>query len=131
MRFRGKRRFFNKPTISQENYDLVKEESEAAKELLESERFKFFREYFENAQSSIRDMILENRVNEVREILSVSKKLKRMFITPKKVQVDELVGQYKFIKTFLDDLLTTANMKSELDDAIQSREAVLEDDDTE
>lgn len=128
MRRKFKRRILKKPTISKEEYDVIGENAEAAQELLESERFLFFREYLENTKESISELILENRITEVHEEVSVSSKLKRLLITPKKIQVDELVGQYKFVKQILDDLVGVAKMKQEVEEAIQRKELIMQED---
>jgi hypothetical protein len=123
-----KRRVFKKPFITKENYDQIIENAEAASELLESKRFSFFIDYLKDAQSSITQMILENRIMTVQEHVRISDKLKRVFTTPKKIQIDELVGQYKFIGQVIADLENTARMKQEVEEALKKKELIMDDD---
>lgn len=75
---------------------------------------------FEEAEK----IILENRIFEVHEEITVSTQesekgiipqLKRIFITPKKIQVDELVGRYKYIKKLFAEFQTWIDFKKELE----------------
>jgi hypothetical protein len=129
MRRRTRRSPFKKQTISQEEYDRISEQSSAAQELLDDERFSFWREYLRNKRDSIAQLILENSITEVKEVVTFSDKLKRIFTTPKKVQVDELVGQYKLVGELLDDLQQTASLKEEVDQALARKAIVLAEDD--
>lgn len=97
-----RKRIFHKQTVT--NFDELEEQASAAKYFLKNKRFKFIRDYLQEAMDEARNQILENRIRDVREEVTISDKLKRVFITPRKVQVDELVGAYKFIKKFFDDL---------------------------
>lgn len=75
-----------------------------------------------------KDIILENRIREVHEEsvittkvetteqggVSVIPEMLKRFITPRKVQVDELVGQYKYLKSFLAEMKTWIDFRDEL-----------------
>ena len=124
-----KRLFLRKQTITQDEYDKTINDAEAAKELLEDERFSFLRDHLTNTKASITQTILENRITEVKEVLKISDKLKRIFTTPKIVQVDELVGQYKLISQVRGDLEATARMKKDLEEAVKSKAVIIETDD--
>lgn len=114
-------------TISQNEYEAIENQSIAAKELLEDERFAFFREYLESALSYIEKSVLENTVMEVRETHTITDKIIKTFIQPKKVQVDELSGQYKFIKKLLADLEYYAQLKDDLEQEVENKRVVVHD----
>ena len=105
-------------TISQQEADSINAQALAASEILEDERFQFLRDYLKNASDYVEKCILENTIHDAREIVTVSDKLTRIFFSPKKVQVDELVGQYKFIKQFMADLEQIAAIKRDLDQSL-------------
>lgn len=109
-----------KTQITQEEYQKVEEQSLAAKELLEDPRFEFLRTYIQNSITSAEQTILNNTLREVQEVVPISEKVTRIFKTPKKVQVDELAGQYKWVKQFQDDLKYFASQQEELDAGIES-----------
>lgn len=105
-------------TINQKEVDQITSQAAAASEILEDERFQFLRDYLKNATDYTEKSILENTIKDVREIVTISEKLSRLFFTPKKQQIDELVGQYKFIKQFFNDLQQVVMIKRELDEAL-------------
>lgn len=110
----------NKKTkISQEEYKKVEDQSLAARELLEDERFEFIRTYIQGAIDYCEATILNNTIREVQEVVPLSEKVTRIFKTPKKVQVDELVGQYKWLKKFQADIQYYATLKKDLDSGIE------------
>lgn len=61
------------------------------------------------------NMIMENRLREVKEVHVISDTLQKIFTTPKKIQDDEVVGQIKYIRTFLAELQTWIDFKAELE----------------
>lgn len=105
-------------TITQEEVDQISSQALAASEILSDARFQFVRDYLNNQSSYVEKTILENTIHDVREIVTISDKLTRLFFTPKKVQVDELCGQYKFIKQFFADMEQMIQIKKDLDEAI-------------
>lgn len=109
-----------KTTITQEEYQRVESQSLAAKELLEDERFEFLRTYIKNAVDYCEQTILNNTIREVQEVVPLSEKVTRIFKTTKKVQIDELSGQYKWLKRFQDDLTYFSTLQNELDEGIKS-----------
>jgi hypothetical protein len=60
-------------------------------------------------------LVLENRIHEVREEHTISENLKKIFVTPQKVQVDELVGQIKFVEDLFSELNSWIDLKKELE----------------
>lgn len=116
-----------KKTVSKKEYEQIEDQAIAARELLEDERFAFLRDYLKSATDYIEKTILENTVMEVRETHSITDKIIKTFIQPKKVQVDELSGQYKFVKKFLADLEYYADLKKQLDAEIEAKRVHLDD----
>jgi hypothetical protein len=105
-----------KTEVSSEDVARIKEEGEAAKELLESEQFLFFREYLNDLKKSIVEIIINNRVKKVRESVTdqntgVTKELE----TSKEEQMNELSGQYKLIERIFQDLTVFAVLPEELE----------------
>lgn len=62
-----------------------------------------------------KDIILENRIKEVREENQITEAFKKVFIFSKKVQTDELIGQYKYVKDLLDELQSWIDIKEEFE----------------
>lgn len=61
-----------------------------------------------------RETLLENRLREYREFqYSTASLLRKIFTTPKKVQVDELTGQYKYIKSLLEEVESWISIKKD------------------
>lgn len=60
-------------------------------------------------------IVLENRVHEVREIRFISEMMQKVFVTSKEEQMNELVGQIKFIKGYLAELQSWIDEKIQLE----------------
>lgn len=117
----------NKKTIiSPEEYAQVEATSLAAKEFLEDDRFKFIREYIENDIKDAENMVLNNTIREYRDVTQLTEKITRIFKVPKKVQVDELKGQYKWLKKFMADVEYLASLKDQYDEGIEKGMVVFE-----
>ena len=114
-------------TISKEEYKEVLSQAAVASGILEDERFKFLRDYFNNASAYVENSILQNTIHDVREIVTLSDKLTRLFFTPKQLQVDEMVGQYKFIKKFFEDLNQFIKIKDDVEEAIAKGTVKIDD----
>lgn len=115
-----------KTTITQDEYHEVEARSVAANELLNDERFQFFRDMLSNQEKYAEDTVLNNTIREYQEVVPISDKIQRIFKTPKKVQVDELAGQYKLIKQQRADLEFYANEFAMLTEAIENKQVVVE-----
>lgn len=115
-----------KKIISKEEYDQIEDRSAVAREFLENDRFQFIRDYFQDNLNYVEKSILNNEITDVEECVTITDKIKRTFFKPKKVQVDELVGQYKLIKKFFNDLNFYVNVKSDLDEATEKGEVIVE-----
>ncbi len=61
------------------------------------------------------DAILENRIREVREEHTITEVFKKTFITPKKIQDDELIGQIKFIRKYVATLQEWITIKEDFE----------------
>jgi len=115
-----------KSKITAEEWDLIEKKSSAARLILENPRYAFIMEYIAQAKKEIENMILNNTVREVLEEYTVADNLKRIFKITKKVQIDELSGQYKFIDQFIDFLQKTANLKEKAEEMENKNQLVIE-----
>lgn len=113
-------------TITQKEYDEIQANGTAAEEILNDERFQFIRDYFTSAKEYAQSSIIENTIHEVREITTISERLTKMLVVPKKEQVDELSGQYKLVKKFFEDMQQYVNIKRELDEAVKDRKVKVD-----
>jgi hypothetical protein len=112
--------------MTQKEYDEIASQSESAQAFLESETFSFIRKYLQNSLSSIEQSILNNTVRDVTERVTIAQTVKEFF-TPKKVQVDEMSGQYKFIQQFLRDMQVYAGNIKDLNEQIEKGRVVIKD----
>lgn len=119
--------FLKKPTISPEEWERIRSESEAAKELLETPRFAFLRAYLDNAKASITDHFINNRVKTVHERLRISDTLTRVLTTTRHEQEQELSGRYKFIEELLADLEQTADLFEKCQKAQEEGKITIEE----
>jgi len=111
--------------MSGEEYDQIIEQAREAKAILESQGFAFFREYLDNSLTSIEEAILDGTVRDVTECTTIGQTVKEFF-TPKKEQVQQLVGQRKFIKKLLADLQSFVDMKEDLQEGIENKTITVE-----
>jgi len=114
-----------KTFVDKEEYDEIADKASASKYFLGNERFKFIRSYLQNSLADIEKKIISNQILEVHEEQTITDKIKRIFITPKQGQVDELRGVYKWIKRFLEDLEYYSQLKKEMDDEVAKGKVVL------
>jgi hypothetical protein len=113
--------------ISKQEADRVKDEADTAEEFLTAPRFKFLRDYLNSVKEYAQKTILENNIHEVREINTISDRLSKIFIVPKKEQIDELSGQYKLINKIFADLNRFMEMKRELNEALEKKKVKIDD----
>lgn len=85
--------------VTQEEYDIKEKKSRIAHLILDEKDFAPLREYFDNAQKSAEDMILNNTIREVVQEGLISG-IKTMFHISKKEQVEELSGKYQMVRDF-------------------------------
>lgn len=109
---------FMKSVVTKEELDRIDSQARAASELLEDDRFSFFREYLQEAIESAEQAILNNSIREVQESVTITQSIVKTFITPKKVQIDELSGKYQFAVKILKDLEYWKSLKTQLETEI-------------
>lgn len=119
-------RLLKRQVITPEQWEEVRSQSEAAKELLEDPRFSFLRDYLANVQSSIVDHFVQNKIRHVEEQLKLSDSLTRVLTTTKKEQEEELSGRYKLVDELLSDLRHIANLADEYQKAAEEGKIVIE-----
>lgn len=112
------KRVFKKTILSQAEYEKITDEAHVADELLNNERFAFVRDILLSAKEYAQTSIVENTVMKISEEVTVSENIKKIFTQPKKVQVDELSGQYKLVQKFFDELQGYIDIKNEVEDKI-------------
>lgn len=71
------------------------------------------------------DIVMENRLREVHEVHTVTDTFKKVFITPKQVQDDELVGQIKFIRSFIREIKSWIDQYEEIKAMINNGEITI------
>lgn len=103
-----------KTKLSYDEWQQIEDNSRASSLFLKDKRFKFIREYLNNSLTEIKEMILTNRIMDVEEQVTISDKLIKIFKTPKKVQIDELVGMYKFINKFLAEFQNRIQLEQDI-----------------
>ena len=86
-----------KQTIPADDWEAIKANAETARELLDSPRFIFFRDYLSHAKTSIVDLFVRNKIRPVQEHLRISDTLTKTFTTTRQEQEDELSGKYAMI----------------------------------
>jgi hypothetical protein len=69
--------------------------------------FRIMRDDLKNAE----DIIIENRLREVHDITQVTDTLRKVFITDRKLQLDELTGQVKYLRGFFREMQSWIDMK--------------------
>ena len=111
------RNFKPREQVSIEDWEDIKTRHNLAKKLLKEDNplYILLTESLNKAET----MILENRLKEVRESHTITDSLTKVFITPKKVQDDEIVGQIKFLRTLLLELESWVERR----DDVEQREA--------
>lgn len=119
--------FKQKRTITRDEFDSIVARSEHARYLLTSENVAFNREYFDAALQEIQMLFVENRVRDVQEVTTVSEQLKKIFFTPKKVQLDELSGQYKFIVDYKNWLSMQVQRGEELQREVENGKLIVKE----
>ena len=93
-----------KKHISEKEYEDACEKARVASQLLSDPAFKFIRDYINNSLKSIEEIILGNRIRETIEEIKVSDNVTKQYKYLKEEQLNELSGQYNWIKKFLADM---------------------------
>jgi len=115
-----------KNVINQDEYDKIKLESQAAKELYEDKRFSFLIDFLNDNKKYILDLVAKNDLKDVTETIK-NKNITKTFKIPKDEQYFENAGIYKFIGKLQNFLTNVANRKDELDSEIDRGIYILEE----
>jgi len=115
-----------KNVINQDEYDKIKLESQAAKELYEDKRFSFLIDFLNDNKKYILDLVAKNDLKDVTETIK-NKSITKTFKIPKDEQYFENAGIYKFIGKLQNFLVNVANRKDELDSEIDRGIYMLEE----
>ena len=121
------KRVFRKTKVSQAEFDKIAEEAIVAEEMLSSERFEFIRKILLSAKEYAQTSIVENTIMDASEETSISDGIKRILTQPKKVQVDELSGQYKLVDKFFKELQGFIATKANIDKQIDKGTVVIDE----
>lgn len=107
------RQFKPQQVISYKEWEFIQEQFRYASSFMQKDNpaYNILLEEIKNGEQ----IILENRIHEVREIRIISDIMQKIFITPRKEQLDELIGQLKFIKDYLTELQSWIDRKIELE----------------
>lgn len=99
--------------ITFEEWELVMDKYNQAQAFLSEESF--IHQIMLEDLEKVKTIIFENRVHEVHENKKITDNFRKIFITSKQEQVDELVGQVKYIQGILDTVKSWIEMKEELE----------------
>lgn len=105
--------------ITAEQYQTVADQAGQAEELLNDPRWQFVRDYFQASADYAKKMVWEDTVTDSEEHVTISETIKRVFKRSKKSQVSELVGQYKLVTKFFEDMQFYVQLKVDLDRQIE------------
>lgn len=97
--------------ISQPVWEDIEKRALIAEQIKSSPAYDLLLENLNKAK----DIVLENRVHEVQEHRTISKGLKKVFITPREEQLNELSGQIKFINLFMREIDQWINRKRDFE----------------
>lgn len=113
-RVRDKIRTFKpQQVISNEDWEDVQNRAKYAKLFLRKDNPMYV--IITHDLKDAENMLLENRIHEVREIHHVTDTLQKLFITPRKEQMDEVVGQIKYLRGFIAELQSWIHREEELE----------------
>lgn len=107
------REFKPQEKITAAEWEIIEDRCSYALRFLREDNpiYSLMRDDLQNAEK----IILEDRIKEVHEIHNVTEGLKKVFITPKKIQVDQLTGQWIYVRDFLKELQEWIDLKKDLE----------------
>jgi predicted DNA-binding antitoxin AbrB/MazE fold protein len=108
-----KRNFKPLQKVSFQEWEDIQDKAIYAKKFFDKKNIVYLR--MQESLDEAINIITENRVHEVREEHTISETFKKVFITPKKIQDDELVGQVKFIKNLFAELQSFIDIKEDIE----------------
>ncbi len=100
-------------TISYEEWQDIMDRFARATQFLDEKNpiYITFQEDLKNAEN----IVLENRIHEVQEVKTITKAFKKIFLTPREEQLNELVGQVKYLRGILAEINSWITRKEELE----------------
>lgn len=99
--------------ISFKEWEEITDRASFAKQFLKETNLVYLR--LKEDLESLQNTILENRVYGVQEENMITDVFKKVFVIPRQVQVDEITGQYKYIKSLLAELQLWIDTKKQLE----------------
>lgn len=102
--------------ISYEEWENIVNKHNTAKYILRETNP--FRILLEESLSNAEELILSNRIKEVHDHNVVSDKLKKVFITTKREQENETIGQIKLLRDILNTLQSWVDAKKDIENAV-------------
>jgi len=107
--------------ILPDKVEQIRDKARQARLLLHDPSFSDYQELIADSISAIENKILNNTIREVEEA-GIIGSLTKTFITPKKVQLDELSGKYRILKDINATLASWMQDDDDLDRAIANEE---------
>lgn len=98
--------------VSAENWEKICDRYVIAKGFLNSDNPIY--QILAGLLETNKNLLLENKLKEVREE-KLTDTLRRIFVTPKKVQEDEVVGQIKLTKNLFEEIESWIKVKEEIE----------------
>jgi hypothetical protein len=97
--------------ISIEEWEEITDRYADAKRFKSGKVYSLLKEELAHAE----ELVMLNRIHEVREVKVISEAFQKIFTTPKREQVDEVVGQVKFIRGLLKEIDSWIERKESLE----------------
>jgi len=111
--------------LTQEEWDDVQNRHTLAVKFLAEDNAIYA--LLKNELNNAEEMIMENRLREVHEIHTITDTFKKVFVTPKQIQDDELTGQVKFIRSFIREIKSWIDRYDEIKQMIDNGEIVIDE----
>lgn len=106
------RQFKPQQKISLEEWEFIEDQWSRATTFLEPNNPAY--QILKSDLKEAEDIVLENRVHEVKEVRIIGE-IQKIFTIPKEEQSHELVGQIKYIRSYLAELESWITRKQELE----------------
>lgn len=116
----------DKKKITAEEWEQVKADAEAAKEILEGPQFAFLRKYLDSAKNSILQTFATEAINDACIQTNIGDATK-VVQYPAKKEYSHLAGQYKFIEQLLRDLTTISKFPEDARKLMKQNRLELEE----
>lgn len=110
-----------KKFILPDQVEQVRNKARQARLILQDPSFIDYQNLITDSISAIENKILNNSIREVQEA-GIIGSVTKTFITPKKVQLDELAGKYRILKDINATLASWIQDDDDLDKAIANEE---------